>query len=197
MSKRDEIIVASYRIFSKVGYSFSLSDVAREVNVKPPSLYNHFKSKDDIIDEVIQIEIDSYYGYMEIIIGGLDHTSTLEESLSIFYRAVTAYYSDKEKLNFLKNLQFLNNKDLEIKVKRKIFERNIAISKAIDGFFLMGIERGEIGEEKFYEAKALYIAMILGVLQTMMFNGNNVEFIKKWQVSVWNSYWSGIKRISS
>jgi len=47
---RDKIVNAAIRLFSDKGYSkTSVRDIAKEVGIKPASLYSHFQSKEEIL----------------------------------------------------------------------------------------------------------------------------------------------------
>lgn len=51
---KSKIIKESLLLFSKKGYSAtSVQDIANAVGIKAPSLYNHFKSKQMIFDEIV------------------------------------------------------------------------------------------------------------------------------------------------
>lgn len=57
MSTKEKILEACLNLFSKQGIqATSLNNIAKEVNIKKPSIYNHFESKDKMIEELF-----SYY----------------------------------------------------------------------------------------------------------------------------------------
>ena len=58
MTTKDKILNAMTDLFSDKGYATSMSDVAGEVGIKVPSIYNHFSGKDEIILECVKREID-------------------------------------------------------------------------------------------------------------------------------------------
>ncbi len=50
MDRKEEIIHAALELASVNGFkSLSMSQIAKKVGIKAPSLYNHFKSKDEIV----------------------------------------------------------------------------------------------------------------------------------------------------
>ena len=95
MGRKEEIIYATLELASENGLrSLSMSQIAEKVGIKAPSLYNHFKSKDEILKAMYgflreraqknrsfdfsdmsnaasrsleQILMDSLYAYLEII----------------------------------------------------------------------------------------------------------------------------------
>ena len=50
MERKEEIIQATFMLASKNGIdNVSMSQIATQLRIKKPSLYNHFRSKDEII----------------------------------------------------------------------------------------------------------------------------------------------------
>lgn len=57
-TKRDEIIEAADRLFYRQGYEHtSFADIARAVQISRGNFYYHFKTKDEILDAVIQARL--------------------------------------------------------------------------------------------------------------------------------------------
>ena len=55
MTKKEEIILSTLDLASKYGLkSLSMSQIAESVGIKKPSLYNHFKSKEELINEMYE-----------------------------------------------------------------------------------------------------------------------------------------------
>lgn len=55
LDTRQEILDAAAIEFSEKGYEgTSLRDIAKRVGIKPPSIYNHFKSKNEILSAFLQ-----------------------------------------------------------------------------------------------------------------------------------------------
>ena len=53
MNRKEEILHATLTLAAENGMKgVSMSQIADKVGIKAPSLYNHFKSKDDIIKEM-------------------------------------------------------------------------------------------------------------------------------------------------
>ncbi|MCC6905657.1 MAG: TetR family transcriptional regulator [Anaerolineae bacterium] len=52
---RETIISAAVNLFNQNGYhATSMQDIAREVNIKKPSLYHHFQSKEEILLSILE-----------------------------------------------------------------------------------------------------------------------------------------------
>lgn len=54
MNTKEKILDISLNLFSKYGYSdVSVDNIAKEVGIKAPSIYKHFKSKKEIFDTIL------------------------------------------------------------------------------------------------------------------------------------------------
>lgn len=106
MNRKEEIIKVTLELASKKGLdNVSMSQIASKLGIKKPSLYNHFHSKDEIIEEMynylrhqtkIKMEIK------DIDYGKFVKDKTLEEVLS---GTVQNYYqmnTQKDMLDFYK-----------------------------------------------------------------------------------------------
>lgn len=60
MSTKEKIIYAAIDLFSANGYSaVSIRDITRVVGIKESSLYNHFKSKDELLDVIFSMFMEN------------------------------------------------------------------------------------------------------------------------------------------
>jgi len=68
LSRREEIKICAARLFRKRGFvATSVRDIAREMGMEAPSLYNHIKSKQQILEELL-IELgEAFVGGMKFI----------------------------------------------------------------------------------------------------------------------------------
>ncbi|MFJ9627373.1 TetR/AcrR family transcriptional regulator [Streptomyces sp. NPDC101175] len=83
-SRRDEIVTAAAQFFAERGYhDVGMRDVAEAVGIRGASLYNHFKSKEEILFEIALIVVrSSVDGYMTV----LDEPGTPAERLAALSR---------------------------------------------------------------------------------------------------------------
>lgn len=62
-TSKEEILIVALELFSKQGYkNTSIYDLAGKVGIKSASLYNHFKNKEDILNNVV---IEAKKRYLE------------------------------------------------------------------------------------------------------------------------------------
>ena len=58
MSNKEKIFDRSIDLFSQFGYDrVSMRQIAKEVGIKESSIYNHYKSKESILDEILDYYI--------------------------------------------------------------------------------------------------------------------------------------------
>ncbi|SCY29427.1 transcriptional regulator, TetR family [Lachnospiraceae bacterium XPB1003] len=61
MTTRDKILEEALRLFSEKGYDgTSVESIAEAVGIKAPSLYKHFKGKEDILNCIIDVSEKRY-----------------------------------------------------------------------------------------------------------------------------------------
>lgn len=67
-TRKDEIIQTSAVLFQKKGYSaVTMRDIAKAMGIKAASLYNHIKSKQEILSEIIISLAEQFTEQMKII----------------------------------------------------------------------------------------------------------------------------------
>ena len=107
---KSQIIDVSLKLFSEKSYhGSSIRDIAKEVGIRESAIYNHFKSKNEILSEIINL-------FASRNIGTLILTDELINILSkpqIFFimlsnNIVNFWNSDKERM-FIKLLMNLNS----------------------------------------------------------------------------------------
>ena len=71
----EDIVDAAIELFSQNGYhATSMRDIAKAVNIRKPSLYHHFDSKEDILLTILKVGMDQLLEELEIIVAS-DETS--------------------------------------------------------------------------------------------------------------------------
>ena len=67
-TRKDEIIQTSAILFQKKGYSaVTMRDIAKAMGIKAASLYNHIKSKQEILSEIIISLAEQFTKQMKVI----------------------------------------------------------------------------------------------------------------------------------
>ena len=107
MNRKEEIIYATLELASEYGLkSVSLSQIAEKVGIRKPSLYNHFKSKEELVNSMyifLREKARTGVGIMP----GVDvfpEDKSLSEILSDSMSAYFSFLSDENMMKFFKVL---------------------------------------------------------------------------------------------
>ncbi|WP_088625931.1 TetR/AcrR family transcriptional regulator [Oceanicola sp. 22II-s10i] len=80
---RDRILLASARLFRYNGlHTTTLREVARETGITVGSIYNHFASKEEILDEVLRIGVENVAANVRDRVAALPETATGRERIA-------------------------------------------------------------------------------------------------------------------
>jgi AcrR family transcriptional regulator len=75
-SMREKILDAAADLFSRKGfYAVSIREITRTVGIKESSLYNHFRNKDQLLEEIL----DLFQSQEEEFFSGLSSTTEIEK----------------------------------------------------------------------------------------------------------------------
>lgn len=87
---RDDILEAAIRLFNQNGYhATSMQDVARAVDIKKPSLYHHFESKEAILLTILEMGMDRLISELESIARSeRDSASKLRDAIQTHASAI-------------------------------------------------------------------------------------------------------------
>jgi len=84
-----KILEKSLELFATKGYfNCSMDDISKAVNIKKPSLYFHYPSKESIFEAVFDKILENYEGFINSITDLKDNKSSLEMLSDIFTKYV-------------------------------------------------------------------------------------------------------------
>lgn len=129
---KDKIFNASVNLFSEFGYdNVSIRRIASEVGIKESSIYNHFKSKESILDEILDYYI---FEMTKDEIPLVNVGKNLDISFDYFYKVGLDLYISKlseakmMKITRIFLIESYHNEKIKSYVKKQIIEN------AIDGW---------------------------------------------------------------
>lgn len=192
MDKKEEIMQAAFALFAEKGYSTSMSDIAKAVNIKVPSIYSHFQNKEEIFYLVVKHEMDVFADSFSDAIIAFEATECgekLEELGTFLFR----YYMDDNKIRFWKNIPMIYNRDLRIKCRELMKENDIRLTKFLVDIFSEGIKRKEIREYDIEGMIFLYLTMAQGVLDAVLINSDYCIDIRGYTQKAWTQFYDRIK----
>lgn len=107
MTRKEEIIYGALALASEYGLkAVSLGQIADKVGIKKPSLYNHFASKDEIVNEMYSVlrEQAQRHNTVSVDFASLFDGRRLEDILTACVSEYIGFLSDKDMLSFFKIL---------------------------------------------------------------------------------------------
>lgn len=188
-NKKIEIINAVTKLFSQKGYMVSMSEIAKEVDLKVASIYTHFEGKDEIIYISVEEEINKYYDYLESILLSLEKNSC-KEVLEELILAILHNYDSKDKIRYWNNIYSINGEELSKKCSTIIDYRTKLYMEKLKKIFENGIKNNEIKVLNIDGALYLYLSMIEGILNGILRHG---EITREYVLHIWQAYWNGIR----
>ena len=143
MSTRERILDEALTLFSENGYDGTgVEQIAEKVGIKAPSLYNHFKGKEDILNALI----DSAESRYEEFFGSEKHIGKLPSSKEEFVQAAIqrVSFSINDQMirkirKFLVREQFRNERFAEITTKHQLNGVQEMYAKIIKGMMNEGM----------------------------------------------------------
>ena len=108
---KEKIFDVSINLFSEYGYDgVSIRQIAKEVGIRESSIYNHFPSKESILDAILKYYIEQMMS--EDI--PIDKASeNLDISFEHFYRAGVQAFASQLKIEKMSKITMINNQNYE------------------------------------------------------------------------------------
>lgn len=180
ISRKEEIIAVASSLFNEKGYkAVSMRDIATAMDIKAASLYNHIKSKQEILSAIILKVAEEFTIGMETVVR--ENTSAINKVEKVIELHIDITVNHSEALAALNNdWMHLEETDLLTFMKmREDYENNFR------NIIKQGIETGEI--KPFHPEVILF--SILSTLRTLYLwyqkRGKlDVNILKKDMVSV-------------
>ncbi|MET3290267.1 UNVERIFIED_CONTAM: TetR/AcrR family transcriptional repressor of cmeABC operon [Brevibacillus sp. OAP136] len=188
-----QIKAVSLPLFAKHGYEgASLSDIAQGVGIKKPSIYAHFKGKEDLFLAVFEDVLHHQVVEMEQLLEGMDRADT-EKVLYAYLRANCLYFKQEDvKAAFLKRAMLFPPAALADELRARFLKQEEQLLASLTGIFTEGLQKGHLRPNKLNDLIAAYLAMMDGLFIQLYYytDENHDERI----AGAWNIFWSGVKR---
>lgn len=170
MNRKEEIIYATLELASECGMKgVSMSQIAEKVGIKAPSIYNHFKSKDDIIREMygfLRQQAQSNNKPAALDYKKLFEKKTVEEILMGSLSTYMGIVSDKYMFHFFKVL-YSERSTSKTAATIMVEETERMIEKSRDLFYALAVH-GKIKNENVDTAAMTYALTIHSLIDYRM-----------------------------
>ncbi|PZE20711.1 TetR/AcrR family transcriptional regulator [Paenibacillus xerothermodurans] len=188
----NKIRAAALRLFAQFGYEATpLSEIAKAVGIKTPSLYAHFNSKEQlflaVFEDLLQEQLTRIRG-LEQLLGNM----SIEERLyTILQDASQSYLLGEEGITFLKRAMLFPPAALQSELRARFAVSEAALSSILANIFTEGMRNGSIRQQRSEDLLASFYCLLDGAF-IQQFYYARADFEQRLQ-SIWRIYWQGIK----
>lgn len=189
MSK-EKILEAAFQAFSTGCYSsIALSEIAEKSKIKKPSIYAHFKSKEELFLEVLDNELSQLMKYIRSVIKEIENYDTGRVLQEFLIKSVK-YVTDNEPVGeYWGNVLFVSQRDLKEEINIRTDKLRNYIHQEILQVMKRGMEKGDIRDQDLNSLVYSYLCLLQGNL--LMTLKSKIFTIKNVSTS-WSCFWQGI-----
>ncbi len=158
--------------FARFGYEgASIHQIAKEVGIKTPSLYNHFQSKEEIFVSIFEEVNWKIIEQTREIIGRIEYDSTYDKLYNLLYGMLEFYIQNETLTLFLKRNMLLPPVMLKEKLNMKFLEAEALLSSVLTAIFTEGMEKGIIRPVSVETLLATYYCILDGMFMQIHYYG--------------------------
>jgi AcrR family transcriptional regulator len=181
---------AALALFARHGYEgTSLSDIAKAVGIKTPSIYAHFVSKDDLYLAVLDWVLEEQDRLLEEALGE-SGGKTAEEKLRRLYGNIAAGYKLQLESAFYKRAVFFSPASLQSIVRERVLRLEQKLAQALRAVLEEGRRRGELGDVDTDTVVAAFLCQLDGMF--LEFDLYEPELFARRLEQVWSLFWRGV-----
>ncbi|WP_036746047.1 TetR/AcrR family transcriptional regulator [Paenibacillus sp. UNC451MF] len=186
-----KIKAAALRLFALKGYEATpLSEIAKEVGIKTPSLYAHFKGKEDLFLAIFEDVIQEHFDHVTELATLIAEMSVHDKLYTILQDACQTYLLSEESITFLKRAMLFPPESLQQELQRRFPQSEAALSEVLRDIFEKGMREGIIRHVQVEELLASFYCLLDGTFIQQHYYART-DFERRIQ-SIWRLYWQGI-----
>ncbi|WP_442602187.1 TetR/AcrR family transcriptional regulator [Paenibacillus sp. KN14-4R] len=176
--------------FASHGYEgASLANIAEEVGIKKPSIYAHFKGKEDLflclIEEVFAAELQVIDDYLK-----RNHEASLHDTLYGLLLCTKDRYEQNEQMKFMLRISFFPPQSMIGQVNTQTYIYLDGIEERLVNLISEAVKQGEIPPVDADKAAAAFLCVIDGSWVELIYGGPE-RFAKRFDAA-WHIFWLGM-----
>lgn len=185
---------AALSLFNENGYEGArLADIAKKVNIKTPSIYFHFASKEQLFTELFNDIRDIKLANITVLQHKLNEFCSAKDRLFCLYSDFSNRgYEDNPEMIFWKRCALFPPGFLRDKINHDlILYQNKFVDELLRPVILAGIKSSELKKMDINRSIVVFLSMIQG-----MFSEYRYSEPKAYQekiVILWEYFWDAIK----
>lgn len=175
----NRILEAALEHFAASGYEgAALSDIARQVGIRTPSIYAHFKNKDDLFLSVIDKAVADQLERLAAYFAQQGEQKAIQDQL---YGLIIDYedrYQSDSNVKFLLRMMFFPPPPLLEPVMERVNGYLDEMERMLAGVCEQGMANGQLAKLELNTVTAAFMCLLDGVLVEMLLGGP-VRFKKR------------------
>lgn len=176
MSRKDEILDAVISKFQEEGFStdLTISQIAHIVDIGKSTIYEYFKTKDDVFKEAL-FKISSQSIDEVINIPGIENMK-FEEAFKVQFSRILEVSLKSRIIYQLFSKDFIHRMPESIReeLKNKMEETRVIIEKRFFLIFVKGVEEKQLAIDENPLNSIVFSSLIVGSI--IRFSNSNIEF---------------------
>lgn len=192
-STKEKIKKIALTLFAQKGYDgTAMKDIAQLVGIKTPSLYAHFKGKEDLFFSIYEDLANEYVDLMDQIINTADQMDVEESLFYIFEQYIIYYMRNPDIQAFWNQIILFTPSELKERFYSHVVECDSRIQKKMEEIFEKAIKQGRLRDDCPKKMSWSFRVMREGILNWMMMfpKLRREELIK----AFWTDLWLGLKK---
>ena len=181
---------AALELFAQQGYeATSMTQIAEATGIKKPSIYAHFKSKEDLFLHVVQQVYENELDAIKALFLS-QQTQALEVQLYSLLRGYVERYEQDPELKFMIRMSFFPPAALEKQVMTQVYVFLDQIEHKLVPFMRQAAQDGDIAKIEPEQAATAFMCLLDGIFVELLYGGK-ARSLRKLE-SAWYVYWRGL-----
>ncbi len=192
-STKERIKQAALSIFAQRGYyGTAMNDIAKLVGIKTPSIYAHYKGKEELFTSIYDDLAKDYVDLMEELINTAESMDIEAGLYYIFEQYIIHFMTRPEVRDFWNQVPISTPSELREKLFSYSREYDLGIEKRLAGIIAAGIRQGKLRDDDPLTMSFSHRLMRDGIKTwiSVIPEINNEKYIK----AFWNNLWFGLKK---
>lgn len=189
---KEKIKAVALTQFAKNGYAgTTLAQIAEEVGIKTPSIFSHFKGKEELFLVIFREVNWEFVEHVKELAQQSENTSVEQKLLGIFKKNCQFLMEDEARSLFLKRTLLFPPDFLQEAIVDGLLHAEKALSEILKEVFQQGIESGILRDERVEKLLPAYYCMMDGIfMQIHIYERKQLEERIE---SIWEHFWLGLK----
>lgn len=190
-STHERIRAVAADLFARLGYGgASMSEIAAQVGVRKASLYNYYRSKQDLLSELLRESIEAWRASSR---AAFDGEGTHRERLREHLRSATAFAArHPERVAIVRVAATQIEGGFGEKLGCMLDQQREDYMAGLAEFFRKAIEAGEVAEAPPEDLAMATRVFLDGLLATLLFQCVEAEELLELFPGLWTFFWRGI-----